>query len=142
VSACDGLVCELEVEILSPARLAELCPMASTSGATAALWCPTDGYLQPHSLVTAYAGAARHLGVSFAVGTAVTGLRLNVAGRNAGSHAGLEVTGIRTDRGDARTSMVIVAAGHWSATVAGLAGIRLPIVPVRHEYFVTSPVEG
>jgi glycine/D-amino acid oxidase-like deaminating enzyme len=139
--------CGLEVEMLSPARLAQLCPMADTSGATAALWCPTDGYLQPYSLVTAYAAAARDRGVTFAVGTTVTGLRLaaagrGAAGRGAAGQAGLEVTGVRTDQGDAATSMVIIAAGPWSAAVAGLAGIRLPIIPVRHEYFVTRPVEG
>jgi glycine/D-amino acid oxidase-like deaminating enzyme len=134
--------CGLDIEVLSPARLAQLCPMADTSAATAALWCPTDGYLQPYSLVTAYAGAARDLGVSFAVGTTVTGLRLAPAGRGAAGPAGSEVTGVRTDQGDASTSMVIIAAGPWSAAVARLAGIRLPIIPVRHEYFVTRPVEG
>ena len=134
--------CGLEVEILSPARLAQLCPMADTSGATAGLWCPTDGYLQPYSLVTAYARAARDLGVSFAAGTTVTALRLAAAGRGSDGQADSEVTGVRTDQGDATTSMVIIAAGPWSAAVARLAGIRLPIVPVRHEYFVTRPVEG
>ena len=134
--------CGLDVEMLSPAQLARLCPMVSTSAATAALWCPTDGYLQPYSLVTAYAGAARDRGVSFAVGTTVTGLRLAAAGRGAAGQAGLEVTGVRTDRGDAASSMVIIAAGPWSASVAGLAGVWIPIVPVRHEYFVTRPVDG
>ncbi len=134
--------CGLEVEFLTPARLAQLCPMADTSMAAAALWCPTDGYLQPYGLVTAYAGAARDLGVSFATGTTVTGLQLAAVGRGAAGQAGCEVTGIRTDQGDAATSMVIIAAGPWSAAVTALAGIRLPIVPVRHEYFVTRPVAG
>ncbi len=134
--------CGLEVEILNPAQLARLCPMADTSAATSALWCPTDGYLQPYSLVTAYASAARDLGVSFAVGTTVTGLRLAPAGGGAADRAGSQVTGIRTDQGDATTGMVIIAAGPWSAAVARLAGIGLPIVPVRHEYFVTMPVDG
>ena len=122
----------LEVEFLSPARLAELCPMLDTARARAALWCPTDGYLQPSSLVTAYARAARDRGVTFATHTAVTGL--NVADG--------AVTGIRTSRRAVATEMVINAAGPWAGAVARLAGLDLPVVPVRHEYFVTGPVAG
>jgi glycine/D-amino acid oxidase-like deaminating enzyme len=122
----------LEVEFVGPARLAELCPALDTSGVLAALWCPTDGYLQPNSLVMAYARAARDRGVSFATHTTVTGLRV----------AGGAVTGIRTDRGEAAADMVINAAGPWAGAVARLAGLHLPVVPVRHEYFVTGPVAG
>ena len=37
---------------------------------------------------------------------------------------------------------MIIAAGPWSAALARLAGLELPIVPVLHEYFVTEPVPG
>jgi len=122
----------LEVEFLTAARLAGLCPMLDTSEITAALWCPTDGYLQPNSLVTAYARAARDRGVTFATRTTVTGLRI----------AGDAVRGVRTDQGAAATDVVINAAGPWAGAVARLAGLPLPVVPVRHEYFVTRAVAG
>ena len=118
----------LQVEFLSPARLAELCPTLDTAKAMAALWCPTDGYVQPSSLVTAYARAARDRGVTFATHTTVTGLSL---ARGA-------VVGIRTGRRAVATDMVINAAGPWAGAVARLAGQDLPVVPVRHEYFVTG----
>jgi glycine/D-amino acid oxidase-like deaminating enzyme len=122
----------LEVEFLTPARLAELCPVLDTRRATAALWCPTDGYLQPNSLVMAYAAAARKRGVTFATHTTVTGVGISEGA----------VTGVRTDRGAAATSLLINAAGPWAAAVASLAGLEIPVVPVRHEYFVTRPVTG
>ncbi len=122
----------LAVEMLTAAQLARLCPVLDTAPVTAALWCPTDGYLQPNSLVLAYAGAAREQGVSFVTHTTVTGIRIEAGA----------VTGVRTDRGAAATSMVINAAGPWAAAVSALAGLDLPIVPVRHEYFVTEPVPG
>jgi glycine/D-amino acid oxidase-like deaminating enzyme len=122
----------LDVEFLSPARLAALCPMLDTTQVTATLWCPTDGYLQPNSLVTAYARAARDRGVTFATRTTVTGLRIT----------GSAVTGVHTDQGTIATDLVINAAGPWAGAVASLAGLQLPIVPVRHEYFVTRPVAG
>ena len=122
----------LEVEFLTPARRAELCPVLDGTWAEAALWCPTDGYLQPNSLVMAYAGAARERGVTFATRTTVTGIGIS----------GGAVTGVRTDRGAAATSMLMNAAGPWAASVAALAGLEIPAVPVRHEYFVTRPVTG
>jgi glycine/D-amino acid oxidase-like deaminating enzyme len=122
----------LEVEFLTAAGLAELCPMLDTTPAEAALWCPTDGYLQPNSLVMAYAGAARERGVTFVTRTTVTGIAIS----------GGAVTGVRTDRGAVATSMLINAAGPWAASVAALAGLEIPAVPVRHEYFVTRPVTG
>jgi glycine/D-amino acid oxidase-like deaminating enzyme len=122
----------LDVEFLTAARLAELCPVLDTAGVTAALWCPTDGYLQPVSLVMAYARAARERGVTFAAHTTLTGIRVTAGA----------VSGVRTDRGPAATSMVINAAGPWAGAVAALAGLELPVVPVRHEYFVTEPVAG
>jgi glycine/D-amino acid oxidase-like deaminating enzyme len=122
----------LAVEFLTPARLADLCPTLDTRQATAALWCPTDGYLQPNSLVMAYAGAARELGVTFATHTTVTGIDI----------ADGAVAGVRTGTGPVANGMVINAAGPWAPAVATLAGLELPVVPVRHEYFVTEPVPG
>ena len=128
VAAAAGL----EVEFLDAGRLAELLPPLDTRLAKAALWCPTDGYLQPHSLVMAYAQAARDRGVTIAAQTTVTGVTV---ARGA-------VTGVRTSAGSAATDMVINAAGPWAGAVASLAGAELPVVPVRHEYFVTVPQDG
>jgi glycine/D-amino acid oxidase-like deaminating enzyme len=122
----------LEVEFITTARLAELCPVLDTAQVRAALWCPSDGYLQPSSLVMAYAGAARERGVTFATHTTITGICVT----------GDTVSGVRTSGGTAATSMVINAAGPWAASVAALAGLELPVVPVRHQYFVTAPVPG
>ena len=128
VAAAAGL----DVEFIEPGRLAELFPPLDTRQVKAALWCPTDGYLQPHSLVMAYAMAARDRGVTIASRTTLTGIAVT---RGA-------VTGIRTSNGSATTDMVIDAAGPWAGAVASLAGAELPVVPVRHEYFVTVPQEG
>ena len=52
------------------------------------------------------------------------------------------MTGLVTDHGTIRTSMVIDAAGPWALALARSAGLDLPIVPVRHEYFISEPVAG
>jgi glycine/D-amino acid oxidase-like deaminating enzyme len=123
----------LPVEFLTGAQLRDLYPVLTrTDSVRAALWSPTDGYLQPNSLVNAYVSAARDLGVSMATHAAVTGI---------GVRAGA-IESVSTESGSYRTDQVIIAAGPWSAALARLVGLDLPIVPVLHEYFVTEPMPG
>ncbi|HEX9064409.1 MAG TPA: FAD-dependent oxidoreductase, partial [Streptosporangiaceae bacterium] len=131
--AATAQVTGLPVEFLSGAQLREIYPVLErTDAVRAALWSPTCGYLQPNSLVTAYVSAARDLGVTVAAHAAVTGI-----GITAGT-----VESFSTAAGTFRTGQLIIAAGPWSAALARLAGLDLPIVPVLHEYFVTEPVPG
>lgn len=121
----------LPVEFLTDAQLHDVFPVLErTESVRAALWSPTDGYLQPNSLVNAYVSAARDLGVTVATHAAVIGI---------GVRAGA-IESVSTDAGRHRTDQVIIAAGPWSAALARLVGLDLPIVPVLHEYFVTEPV--
>ncbi len=123
----------LPVEFLTDARLHQIYPVLErTESVRAALWSPTDGYLQPNSLVSAYVNAAKDLGVTVVTQAAVTGI---------GVRGGV-VESVSTQDGTYRTERVIVAAGPWSVALARLAGLDLPIVPVLHEYFVTEPVPG
>ncbi|MFN2488855.1 MAG: NAD(P)/FAD-dependent oxidoreductase [Actinomycetota bacterium] len=120
----------LEVKLIDAGRAKELCPPLDASSVRAALWCPSDGYLQPYSLTMAYVRAAARLGVSFVTHTTVTGIGV----RNDA------VTGVQTDRGAISTETVINAAGPWANLVARMVGLELPIFPVRHEYFITEEV--
>jgi glycine/D-amino acid oxidase-like deaminating enzyme len=122
----------LEVERVPPARLLDLFPPLDIRGVTAALWCPTDGYIQPSSLTTAYAGAARDRGADIVTGTRVLAVRVEAG----------EVRGLETDKGSIATSLAVNAAGPWAWQVARMVGLDLPIVPVRHQYFVTEPGAG
>ncbi|MGN6682350.1 MAG: NAD(P)/FAD-dependent oxidoreductase [Streptosporangiaceae bacterium] len=123
----------LPVEFLTDAQLHEIYPvLEETESVCAALWSPTCGYLQPNSLVSAYVNAARDLGVTVIQHVVVTGI---------GVRSGA-IDSVVTEAGNFRTDQVIIAAGPWSAALAGLIGLELPIVPVLHEYFVTEPVSG
>jgi len=123
----------LPVEFLTDAQLHEVYPVLErTESVRAALWSPTCGYLQPNSLVSAYVSAAKDLGVTVTAHAAVTGI---------GVRSGA-IESVATEAGSFRTDQVIIAAGPWSAALARLVGLELPIVPVLHEYFVTEPVPG
>jgi glycine/D-amino acid oxidase-like deaminating enzyme len=122
----------LEVELLDHAGARARWPDLVTDHAKAILWCPSDGYLQPYDLAMTYREHARAGGVRFATDVRVTGLELR----------GGVLAALQTDRGRVRCSKVIVAAGAHAWHVARLTGLDLPIVPMRHEYFITVPIGG
>ena len=127
-------VCEqagLEVALLDGAEAQRLWPL-DFGAVRAVLWCPSDGYMTPYAVTKAYERRCRRLGVRFETKTAVTGITVR-DGR---------VAAVRTDRGEIRCGTVVNAAGAHACHVARLAGLDLPIVPVRHEYYDTVPLPG
>jgi 4-methylaminobutanoate oxidase (formaldehyde-forming) len=50
------------------------------------------------------------------------------------------VTRVRTDRGDVECEVVVDCGGMYAAEVARLVGVRVPIVPMSHQYVVTEPM--
>jgi glycine/D-amino acid oxidase-like deaminating enzyme len=122
----------LEVELLDHAGAQARWPGLVTDRAKSILWCPSDGYLQPYDLAMAYREHARAAGVRFATDVRVTGIALRAGA----------VAAVETERGKVRCAKVINAAGAHAWHVAHLAGLDLPIVPVRHEYLITVPIAG
>jgi glycine/D-amino acid oxidase-like deaminating enzyme len=122
----------LETELIDRAAAKKMWPEMNFDAATAILWCPSDGYMKPYAVASAYAYQCRGLGVRIATSTRVEGI-LQKNGR---------VTGVQTSRGPAACRYAINAAGANAYHIAQLAGLELPIVPVRHEYFVTIPMPG
>jgi glycine/D-amino acid oxidase-like deaminating enzyme len=122
----------LEVELLDRTGAKACWPGLVAEQAQAILWCPSDGYLQPYDLAMAYRERARAAGVRFATDVRVTGIVLRAD----------VVAAVETDRGAVRCARVVNAAGAHGWHVARLAGLDLPIVPVRHEYVITVPIAG
>ena len=50
------------------------------------------------------------------------------------------VTGVRTDAGDIACEIVVnCRCGMFAAEVGRMAGVRMPVVPMSHQYLVTEP---
>jgi 4-methylaminobutanoate oxidase (formaldehyde-forming) len=122
----------LEMRPLSADDLALLTPFARPDGVTAMWFTPSDLYLEPVQIPRGYANAAARIGVTVLPDTAVTGIRRN----------GDAVAGVTTNRGEISAAIVVDAAGAWAREVAAEAGIRVPIVPVRHQLMITEPIDG
>lgn len=122
----------LETAMLEPSEAMQRWPLMNFEGVKAILWCPSDGYMTPSCVVKAYASQAGKMGVQFATSVSVEGIVCNDG----------EVKGVKTNHGPIECEKIINAAGAHAYHIAKLAGLELPIVPVRHEYFVTVPVKG
>lgn len=122
----------LESHLIDNAEAKRLWPRMEFNGVRAVLWCPSDGWMTPQRVVQAYAHQCRKAGVRFATHCPVEAIEVS-NGR---------ITAVRTREGTVKCRYAINAAGAHAYHIARLAGLELPIVPVRHEYFITVPVDG
>ena len=119
----------LPLELISAEEAKELFPLMSSDGVLGAAWLPTDGYLDPSQLTFALAEGAREAGARIFTSTRVTGIE-SERGR---------VTRVRTERGDIEAEAVVIAGGMFSAELGRMAGVRIPVQAMSHEYLVTQP---
>ncbi len=116
---------------LTPADALDLVPQLSLDGVLAATYCALDGYCSPESVVQWYAQAATERGVRIRQGCPLTAVHVR-DGRIEGVEAGGERIA---------TSTLVCTAGAWSAEVAALAGVELPVEgEPRHLWF--TPADG
>jgi glycine cleavage system aminomethyltransferase T/glycine/D-amino acid oxidase-like deaminating enzyme len=127
-----ALATALELELVSPVEATELVPMLDRTNIRAAAWIPGDGYLDPELLVAALGHAARGRGGQIHTGVRVKGLDL----------ADGRIDAVVTDQGTITAELVVNAAGAAAGAVAQLAGAHVPVVPMRHQYALTDPIDG
>ncbi|MDQ1049928.1 sarcosine oxidase subunit beta [Streptomyces sp. V4I2] len=118
--------------LIDPAAARRLSPLISTDGLLAAAFSPDDGHCTPEAVVHGYAAAARRHGATIWRHCELTGIELH----------GDDITAVMTSRGRIATDTVICAAGAWSRAVGAMAGVDLPVEPLRRQIAVTEPVDG
>jgi glycine cleavage system aminomethyltransferase T/glycine/D-amino acid oxidase-like deaminating enzyme len=119
----------LPMELISAEEAKAKFPLMSTDGVLGGAWIPTDGYLDPSQLTNALADGARAGGCTVFTNTRVTGIET----------ANGRVRRVSTERGDIEAEVVVLAGGMYGAELGRLAGIRIPIIPMSHQYLVTQP---
>jgi sarcosine oxidase subunit beta len=107
-------------------------PQLQANDVLAGVIHPKDGLADPHGVVSGYIQAARRRGVTALNGITVTGID-STAGR---------IQAVQTTKGPVVTPVVVNAAGPWSGRVSDLAGIPLPVTPLRRQMVTTTAVPG
>jgi 4-methylaminobutanoate oxidase (formaldehyde-forming) len=122
----------LPLEIVGAEDARRLFPVLSTEGLHGAAYLATDGHVDPGGLAAGLAEGARRRGAAIRTGVRVTGI---------GARDG-RVREVETTAGPIRTDVVVNAAGMWAPEVGRLAGVTVPLVPLRHQYLTTKPIDG
>jgi sarcosine oxidase subunit beta len=98
-----------------------------SEAAVAATFRQRDGWLSTHE---ATQGFAKGSSARFLLSTKATGIGLDSQG----------VSGVETTRGTINTRTVVNAAGPFAGVVGGMAGLDLPLEPVRRQKaFISQP---
>jgi len=119
----------LEVELLDPAEVSRRWPYLRVDDLAGACWTAGDGIYGPNEVVQGYARGGRRLGAAIRERAEVVEI-LTQGGR---------VRGVKTAEGQTvRTDFVVNAAGPWAGQVAALAGLDLPVGPLRRHVFCTD----
>src|SRR5262249_22294548 len=95
-------------------------------------FCSTDGFVDPYSVMTGFTTCAAERGARVWRSTEVTAIQRDTSG----------TMGVETTRGPVSTRTVVNAAGAWAAQVAALAGVDLPVEPLRRQLVPTEPFDG
>ena len=114
-------------EWLTPEDLARDEP-AVTREVRGALRFNGDNQVNPYRFADAYRAAARALGATVITHTGVIGLRIQ-SGR---------VLGVETAAGPIACDLVVNAAGAWAADIGRMAGLDIPVRPVRGQIVGTE----
>ena len=129
-------------EWMTPAEIKERWPLVRTDDLKGAIYHPTDGYINPADVTMAMAKGARQRGVSIerkwqVDGYAWTGAEWRVSVtkmvEKGGNLVPSEETAVIT------AEHVVTATGNHAQRTARLLGIKIPAIPVEHQYIVTEP---
>jgi sarcosine oxidase subunit beta len=119
------------VQLLSAGEVLRIAPELRSDDILGGSFCWTDGFVDPNSVMSGFMARAVERGARLLRDTEATGIAMD-------SHG---VAGVRTTRGFMASRTVVNAAGAWARLVAQLAGIELPVEPLRRMLVPTQPFD-
>lgn len=121
---------DVETAWLEPSEIADLVPQIDRTGVLAGTFNPNDGLADPSSVVQGYISAAGRLGASLRTDVEVTDILVEDG----------HIEGVVTNQGTISTPVVVNAAGPWAGVIGEMAGLDIPVVPLRRQIVVTGPL--
>jgi len=119
----------VETRLLNIDETLQLIPDLNAEDLVGSSFSAGDGYMDPHSVLQGFVRKAKHLGVEYIHQEVVEILR-----------KGERLEGVKTKDGTTYFSSSIVnAAGPYAGEVGKMAGIDIPVVPVRRMVYLVKP---
>lgn len=120
-----------DVRLISAADICRQFPRLRSDDIVGGSFCSTDGFVDPYSVMIGFMSWAADHGARLWKNTLVTGLDRDARG----------IAVVQTSRGPVSTRKVVNAAGAWARPVAEMAGVDLPVEPLRRMLVPTEPFD-
>ena len=118
-------------QVVSTDDIVRMVPQVRGADIIGGTFCSTDGFVDPYSVMTGFTLRAVDQGARVVRDAEVTAILRDERG----------VSGVESTQGAITTRTVVCASGAWSAQVAKLAGIDLPVEPLRRMLVPTEPFD-
>ena len=119
----------LPVELLTPGEMARRWPFIRGDDLIGGSYSENDGFYSPMEILRAFVKNARQGGAVFLENVSVSGISIS----------NQTIDGIQTQTGNSiKPGMVVNAAGPWAGQVAAIAGLELPVGPLKRHLFFTD----
>lgn len=119
----------IPVEWLDSDEIARRNPYLKMEDVLGGTFCGLDGYAGPNEVLSGFARGAKGTGVKIYEGTEVKEIVV---------HKG-RIRGVNTEGGEISCPVVVNAGGPYAALIGEMAGIEIPVKPLRRQVFVTAP---
>jgi 4-methylaminobutanoate oxidase (formaldehyde-forming) len=122
----------MDMHLISPDEVKAMWPLLETGDLVGASWLPTDGQASPSDIAQSLAKGARMHGAKIVEGVRVTGFDM----------ADGRIRAVKTTHGEIACEKVVNCAGQWARQVGAMAGVSVPLQPVKHQYIITERIPG
>jgi sarcosine oxidase subunit beta len=119
----------IPVELLNPDEIKARWPYLRVDDILGGTFCPWDGYAGPNEVLSGFVSGAKKAGVRIYEGTEVLGISLSKG----------KVNGVKTKREEISTPIVVNAGGPFASAIGEMAGVKIPVKPLRRQIFITAP---
>jgi sarcosine oxidase subunit beta len=120
-----------DVRLISATEIRDMFPQLRSDDIVGGSFCSTDGFVDPYSAMIGFMTCGADRGAKLWKYTLVTGIQRDIDG----------ITAVETSRGRVLTRKVVNAAGAWAKPVAEMAGVNLPVEPLRRMLVPTEPFD-
>ncbi|NCV73425.1 MAG: FAD-dependent oxidoreductase [Actinobacteria bacterium] len=118
----------LDLQEISTQQAKELFPLMDTTDVVGGCYMASDGQVDPSQLTQAMAAGARKGGVKIFTHTRVLAINTD---RN-------RIKSVSTDKGEIECEIVVNCGGMFAAEIGRLVKVRVPIIPMSHQYLITE----
>src|SRR5438445_378693 len=120
-----------DVRLITTDEIREMFSQLRSDDIVGGSFCSTDGFVDPYSAMIGFMTWAADHGAKLWKNTLVTGIQRDARG----------IAEVVTTQATVATRKVVNAAGPWAAEVAKMAGVDLPVEPLRRMLVPTEPFD-